>query len=179
MFGEARTFLPKSLPTFLPTDHICGTRQDHEEGGEYRTDLPPVEYREDGLPTCCGPMPEPEPEPEACPLGVPTCELAPPGMVNEMCDVLPAAVGETWRRWSAEVGTLYRLEMWNAAGTDCTWFIYTGDDCDSLTELADGYTGFPIYQFHEFTATHEGVWLKWISPGGAPPMVTVRLLQLA
>jgi len=34
--------------------HHCGTEQDFREGGVYDPSLPPVEYRPDGLPTCCG-----------------------------------------------------------------------------------------------------------------------------
>jgi hypothetical protein len=34
--------------------HRCGSDEDFAEGGEYRPDLPPVVYRPDGLPLCCG-----------------------------------------------------------------------------------------------------------------------------
>jgi hypothetical protein len=37
-------------------NHQCGTARDFAEGGEYLPDLPPVEYRADGLPVCCGAM---------------------------------------------------------------------------------------------------------------------------
>jgi hypothetical protein len=34
--------------------HVCGTPEDFAEGGLYLPDDPPVTYRTDGLPSCCG-----------------------------------------------------------------------------------------------------------------------------
>lgn len=35
--------------------HVCGTREDFEQGAHYDPTLPPRLYRPDGLPTCCAP----------------------------------------------------------------------------------------------------------------------------
>jgi len=50
---------PKTIDHFeAPIDalgkHQCGDERDFEEGAEYDPDRPPIPYREDGLPVCCG-----------------------------------------------------------------------------------------------------------------------------
>ena len=35
--------------------HVCGTREDFEQGAKYNPALPPRLYRADGLPVCCAP----------------------------------------------------------------------------------------------------------------------------
>lgn len=35
--------------------HVCGTREDFEQGAKYNPALPPRLYRPDGLPVCCAP----------------------------------------------------------------------------------------------------------------------------
>jgi len=98
VYGEERNFAPKALPTFVVTDHICGTEQDHREGGLYLPDLPPVTFREDGLPTCCGPIPEPPPPP--------------PPPVGETCGTAEdIEVGETFEGITGEVGTEHWLRV--------------------------------------------------------------------
>ena len=53
--GAPRRFIRDVTPPGLIGDHVCGTEQDFGEGGEYRPDLPPAEYAQDGWLKCCEP----------------------------------------------------------------------------------------------------------------------------
>lgn len=53
--GAPRPFIRDVTPAGLIGDHVCGTPEDFEQGGEYRPDLPPAEYATDGFLKCCNP----------------------------------------------------------------------------------------------------------------------------
>lgn len=51
--GAPRPFIHDAVPPGLIGDHVCGTEDDFEQGGQYRPDLPPAEYDADGWLRCC------------------------------------------------------------------------------------------------------------------------------
>jgi len=94
VYGEERPFVWLDPLEHTPTPHICGTEADHLMGSEYRPDLPPVTFRADGLPTCCGPIP-PEPPPD--PVPGPVCaEAMTIDVAQEVTETHPGGLDYHW-----------------------------------------------------------------------------------
>ena len=55
VWGARRPYIPDRIPPGLVGGHVCGTAEEFAQGGEYRPDLPPVEYAANGWPLCCDP----------------------------------------------------------------------------------------------------------------------------
>ena len=54
VYGAPRPFTRWAAFPLATGGHVCGTPDDFAGLGTYRPDLPPVQYRPDGLPRCCG-----------------------------------------------------------------------------------------------------------------------------
>lgn len=54
VFGSKYTQQPPNQNPLALGDHYCGTREDFGGHGQIDEDSPPVKYRPDGLPECCG-----------------------------------------------------------------------------------------------------------------------------
>ena len=59
IFGSQYTQQPPDVNPLALGDHYCGTPEDFAGEGAIDMDSPPVEYRPDGLPLCCGQQYEP------------------------------------------------------------------------------------------------------------------------
>jgi hypothetical protein len=152
VFGEDRTFLPKSLPTFPPNNHICGTEQDHREGGEYLPALPPVTFREDGLPTCCGPLPVPPPPPPP-PAGE-TCPTAEEVMAEETFEGVTGEVGTShWVRVTGFIADrVYYCTFTNSSSSHVQLLSWISAVCPPPPEtlIADTSIAFEGFLFSSF-----------------------------
>jgi len=138
VYGEERTFLPKLHPPGPPNAHICGTERDFREGGEYTPSLPPITYRVDGLPTCCGPLPASPPPPPA-PPGLFCAESKVVGQDFNVSEVHPGGLVRHWficsgltvpgtYHVSGEAETPSRIiEVRAGASCEDTSLIYLGD----------------------------------------------------
>jgi len=54
VYGAEKIFSPEQQKPGALGGHVCGTETDFREGCLFLPDEPPVTYRTDGLPTCCG-----------------------------------------------------------------------------------------------------------------------------
>ena len=54
--GAPRSFTYQKKRPKATGAHVCGTRQDFEDGGTYDPDAAPIIYDKDGLPACCAPF---------------------------------------------------------------------------------------------------------------------------
>ncbi len=107
--------IPKAL-----AKHICGERIDFGEGGYYDPLAPPVPYRPDGLPSCCGPA-----DPDAggmgmgghvIPLIIPpappfnpgnTCATAGVANVDQLYTFTSSSIGSQWIKLNRSPGAFF------------------------------------------------------------------------
>lgn len=143
--GDVRKrFLAGSMPRGTGRGPMCGTVSDFNQGGDYEPDLPPVEYRTNGLPRCCH-------SPLAIvggaggsgavdvstgtPVG-PGCCDAPPLHLGQTY-VLPNPtdpIGQWWTRWLLDAGNYTVTGTHLVIGLDQVSFTYTtGTDCNDYT----------------------------------------------
>jgi len=139
--------VPTGKPVTKPgtgRGHVCGTREDFEQGGLYDPLLPDATYGVQGLPTCCG---------AAVPVSAVVRDAGtvvvsfpvPPGNTCATAKVLTIGVPETWTvaplgdHWFVIAGTVGVAECWqyvtNSGGV--TRQFLTGNSCAGLNVLAE------------------------------------------
>lgn len=136
-----KKFLAGQMPAGTGLGPPCGTVSDFDEGGDYEPDLPPVEYRTNGLPKCCqSPLPvvgggggsgrvEVNVGP---PVGDSCCEA--PRLSLGVTYVLPnptTPIGQWWTHWDLPAGD-YLVTCHNLVfGLDQVSVTFTtGTDCE-------------------------------------------------
>jgi hypothetical protein len=165
-FEDGELPLESVIPTGKPRTkpgtgkgHVCGSEEDHREGGLYLPDEPPVLYGMLGLPACCNP-------PVVMRGGVvdggkavvpvvpgQTCLTATPAALGEtlLLDVL--AGQQAWVRVPISVFAAHHMRVSSDPGLSC--FVQTGPDCSTLSSQG----------FFSFAA---GLCQNWpLSAGGA------------
>jgi len=143
--------VPTGKPEFKPgtgRGHVCGTREDFEEGGIYDPLAPDATYGVQGLPTCCA---------ATVPLSggvadggsVSVSFTVPPGSTCATAKVIGVGQPQTFTvgafdtHWFVTVGSVGVAECWrvvtNSGGV--TRQFLTGNSCAGLSVLAELFPG--------------------------------------
>lgn len=100
------TVVPTGKPVTRPgtgRGHVCGSEEDHREGGLYEPLEPPVVYGQLGLPHCCG---APVVAGAVC-IDSATCEVVYPVVPGATCETATALPFGVWSTWTIVAGQDY------------------------------------------------------------------------